>query len=77
MNANCKLHGRRLMRKYLIVEKTKLLGSAFIDSQFNHVPLIWMFCQKTLYLKMVKVHHKTLSYSPVKHLESWFARMQC
>ena len=31
-----------------------------LDSQFNCSPLIWMFCQKTLYLKMEKIHHKTL-----------------
>ena len=49
-NANYKLHALRRMRKKLAVEKAKLLGNAFIDSQFNFAPLIWMFCQKTLYL---------------------------
>ena len=47
------------MTKNLAVEKAKLLGNAFIDSQFNSAPLIWMFCQKTLYLKIGKIHHKT------------------
>ena len=37
-----------------------MLGSAFSDSQFNYAPLIWMFCRKGLYLKMQKIHHKTL-----------------
>ena len=37
-----------------------MLGNAFIDSQFNYAPLIWMFCKKGLYLKMQKIHHKTL-----------------
>ena len=32
----------------------------FFDSQFNYAPLIWMFCRKGLYLKMQKIHHKTL-----------------
>ena len=50
----------RRMRKNLAVEKAKLLGNAFIDSQINCAPLIWMFCQKTLYLKIEKIHHKTL-----------------
>ena len=59
-NANYKLHALRRMRKKLAVEKAKLLGNAFIDSQFNSAPLIWMFCQKTLYLKIEKIHHKTL-----------------
>ena len=37
-----------------------MLGNAFIDSQFNYAPLIWMFCRKGLYLKMQEIHHKTL-----------------
>ena len=37
-----------------------MLGNTFIDSQFNDAPLIWMFCRKRLYLKMQKIHHKTL-----------------
>ena len=37
-----------------------MVGNAFIDSQFNYAPLIWMFCRKGLYLKMQKIHHKAL-----------------
>ena len=37
---------------YLSLEKAKMLGNAFIDSQFSYVPLLWMFCRKRLYLKM-------------------------
>ena len=59
-NAQYKLHALRQIRKYLSLEKTKMLGNAFIDSQFNYAALIWMFCRKGLYLKMQKVHHKTL-----------------
>ena len=59
-NAQYKLHALRRIRKYLSLEKAKMLGNAFIDSQFNYAPLIWMFCRKGLYLKMQKIHHKTL-----------------
>ena len=59
-NANNKLHALRRMRKYLTVEKTKLLGNAFIDSQSNSASLTWILFRKTLYLKIEKVHHKTL-----------------
>ena len=55
-----KLHALKWIRKYLTLDKAKLLGNAFIDSQFNYVPRIWMFCHKTTYLKMQKIHHKTL-----------------
>ena len=42
-NANYKLHTLRRIRKYLAVEKAKLLGNTLIDNQFISVPLIWMF----------------------------------
>ena len=58
-NANYKLHALRRMWKNLAVEKPKLLGNTFIDSQFSSAPLIWMFSQKTLYLKIEKIHYKT------------------
>ena len=48
------------IRKYLSLEKTKMLSNAFVDSQSKYAPLIWMFCRKGLYLKKQKIHHKTL-----------------
>ena len=58
--AQYKLHALRQIRKYLTLDKAKLLGNAFIDSQFNYAPLIWMFCHKSTYLKMQKIYHKSL-----------------
>ena len=58
--AQYKLHDLRRISKYLTLVKAKLLGNAFIDSQLNYAPLLWMFCHKTTYLKMKKSHHKTL-----------------
>ena len=58
--ANYKLHALRRIRKYLSLEKTKLLCNAFINSQFNYAPLVWMFCRKKQYLKIQKIHHKAL-----------------
>ena len=46
LTANCKLHALRRIRKYLSLEKAKLLCNAFINSQFNYAPLLWMFCRK-------------------------------
>ena len=54
-----KLHALRRIRKFLTIEKAKILGNTFIDSQFNYAPLIWMFCRKTLYFKIEKIHHRT------------------
>ena len=58
--AQYKLHALRRTRKYVILDKVKLLSNAFIDNQFNYVPLIWMFCYKATYSKMQKIHHKSL-----------------
>ena len=59
-NASYKLHALRCMRNNLAAVKAKLLGNAFIHSQFNSTLLIQMFCLMTLYLKIEKIHHKTL-----------------
>ena len=55
-----KLHALRRIKKFLTIEKAKILGNAFIDSQSNYAPLLWMFCRKTLYSKIEKIHHKNL-----------------
>ena len=57
--AQYKFHALQLIRKFLTIEKAKILGNAFIDSQFNHAPLIWMFSRKTFYSKIEKIHHRT------------------
>ena len=38
--ASYKLHALRGIRKYLTLEKVRVLENAFVDSQFNYVPLI-------------------------------------
>ena len=58
--AQYKLHALRRIRKFLRTEKAKMLGNAFIDSQFNYAPLIWIFSRKTLYSKTEKIRHKTI-----------------
>ena len=55
-----KLNALRRIRGYLTVEKARILAYAFIDSQFNYAPLIWMFAGKTLINKICKIHHRTL-----------------
>ena len=41
-----------MIRKYLTVEKAKLLANAFINSPFTYAPLIWMFAGKSSTAKM-------------------------
>ena len=56
--ARYKLNALRPIRKLLTIEKAKILGNVFIDSQFNY--LIWTFCRNTFYSKIEKNHHRTL-----------------
>ena len=58
-NASYKLHALQRVRRYLSVDKAKLLTNAFIDCQLNYATLIWMFAGKTLN-KICKLHHRTL-----------------
>ena len=58
--ASYKLHTFRRIRKYLTFEKAKLLANAFINSQFNYAPLIWMFANKSSIDKILKIHKRTL-----------------
>ena len=44
--ASYKLHTLRRTRKYLTLERSKLLYNAFINNQFNYASIIWMFCRK-------------------------------
>ena len=58
--ASYKLHALQRIRRYLSVDKARLLANAFIDGQFNYAPLIWMFAGKKLINKICKIHHRTL-----------------
>ena len=59
-NASCKLYALRRIRNYLTRDQAKLSCNAFINSQFNYAPIVWMFCRKNQYLKIKKFHHKAL-----------------
>ena len=58
--ANQKLHALARISKYLSKDKLKVLMRAFISSQFNYCPLIWMFHNRTLNNKINKLHERAL-----------------
>ena len=58
--ASYKLHSLGGIKKYLTVEKAKLLANAFINSQFNYAPLIWMFANKCSLDYILKIHKRAL-----------------
>ena len=55
-----KLHALMRRRKYLTLEKSKILRNDFVDYHFNYAPLVCMLYKKTIYFKMQNIHHKTL-----------------
>ena len=57
--ASFKLYALRRIRKFLMVEKARILANAFINSQFNYAPLIWMFASKTAINKILNIHYRT------------------
>ena len=37
-----------------------MLANAFINTQFNYAPSVWMFASKTSINKICKIRHRTL-----------------
>ena len=57
---NSKTNALRRIRKYLTVDKGVTLFNAFILSNFNYCPIIWMFCRKSANVVINKAHKKAL-----------------
>ena len=55
-----KLYPLIRLRKFLTLEKVKILPCSVIESQFVYCPLIWMFCSKTDMQRVEKVQYKSL-----------------
>ena len=60
LNELSKVSGLRRIRKYLGIEKARILGNALIESQFNYDTLIWMFASKMAINKICILHYRTL-----------------
>ena len=58
--ASFKLHALRRIRTFLTVKKARILVNAFINSQFNYAPLIWLFSSKITINKILKILYRTL-----------------
>ena len=57
---NQKLHALARISRYLCKDKLKLIMRAFIESQFNYCPLIWMFHNRVINNKINKLHERAL-----------------
>ena len=58
--ANQKLCALMRVSKFLNTDKLRTLAKAFIESQFNYCPLVWMFHSRTANKKINKLHERTL-----------------
>ena len=58
--ANQKLHALARISKFVKKDKLRILMKAFVMSQFNYCPLIWMFCNRTSNNKINRLHERAL-----------------
>ena len=58
--ANQKLHALARISNFMSFEKRKVIMKAFILSQFNYCPLIWMFHNRELNNKINNIHERAL-----------------
>ena len=55
-----KLHALSRISHFLSTEKLRAVMKAFIESQFEYCPLIWMFHSRTLNNKINRLHERAL-----------------
>ena len=67
-----KLHALRRIRKFLTVEKARILANAFINSQFNYAPLH----RKTTINKILKIRYRALQVVYSKYHKSYEELLQ-
>ena len=48
------------MKRFLSLEKQRILFKAFIESQFKYCPLVWMFYGRNVNDKINKLHERSL-----------------
>ena len=57
---NQKLHALMRVSKYISEEKLRILMKAFIESQFNYCPLLWMFHSRTINHRINSLQERAL-----------------
>ena len=57
---NQKLHALARISRYLSKDKLRILMKAFIESQFNYCPLVWMFNNRTINNRINRLHERAL-----------------
>ena len=60
MKAGRKLHALARASTYMPKEKTRMVMRAFIMSHFSYCPLIWMFHDRRVNVKINHIHERAL-----------------
>ena len=58
--ANLKLHALSRISQYLSTDKRRVIMKAFVLSQFNYCPLVWMFCSREQNNRINRLHKRAL-----------------
>ena len=58
--ASIKLHALARVSKYMSMNKLRIIMKSFIESQFGYCPLIWMFHNRTLNNRIIRIHERAL-----------------
>ena len=48
------------LAKFVPFERKKIIMNSFIESQFTHCPLVWMYCSRAVDEKINRIHHRAL-----------------
>ena len=59
--ASQKLHALARVSTFMSCNQRKSIMNAFISSQFNYCPLLWMCHNRSLNTQINKIHHRALS----------------
>ena len=59
--ANQKLHALGRIANYMSFKQRKTIMNAFISSQFNYCPLVWLCHNRSLNSQINNIHHRALS----------------
>ena len=66
-----KLHALGRIATFMSFNKRRTLMKAFIESQFNYCPLIWMFHSRTMNNKINRIHERALRLVYSDHVSSF------
>ena len=59
--AGQKLHALGRVSNFMRCTQRKIIMNAFISSQFNYCPLIWMCHDREIHRQINRIHHRALS----------------